>query len=92
MKTPEGRKKLQEHLEKNVKMVPGSGEVYVAAKSDDPDAVDICIKKGADGNCEKSIKGHVIASDSWRTAGDGGKVDGSLGKAMKTKLQEVREI
>ena len=90
IKTPEGRKALQEHLEKNVKMVPGSGEVYIAAQSDDKDAVDVCIKRKED-KCVASVKGNIIASDSWRTAGDGGKVDGSFGKAMKTKLQEVRE-
>ena len=88
----EGREALQEHLEKSVKMAPGSGEVYIVSDNpDDSDAVVICTKRDKNGECLAEVKGHILATDSWRTAGDGGKVDGSFGKAMKTKLQEVRE-
>jgi len=86
------RKELQEHLEKTVKMAPGGGEVYIVSNNpNDPNAVVICTKRDKKGKCLAEVKGHVLATDDWRTAGDGGKVDGSLGKAMKTKLQEVRE-
>jgi hypothetical protein len=63
------RKKLIEHLEKELRVDSNSGAVTF---------------NGTDGKGD-SIE---MGTDSWRTAGDEGKVEGKLGKALKTCLKE----
>jgi len=63
------RKKLIEHLEKELRVDSDSGAVTF---------------NGTDGRGDSVEMG----TDSWRTAGDEGKVEGKLGKALKDCLKE----